>query len=36
MEEDLFAAKSVCGVLITIVTGGVVLGALAVLLATLL
>jgi hypothetical protein len=36
MEEDLFAAKSVCGVLITIVTGGVLLGVLAVLLATLL
>jgi hypothetical protein len=36
MEEDLFAARSVCGVLITIVTGGALLGILAVLLATML
>jgi hypothetical protein len=36
MEEDLFAARSVCGVLITIVTGGALLGMFAVLLATML
>jgi hypothetical protein len=36
VEEDLFAARTVCGVLIAIVTGGALLGALAVVLATLL
>jgi hypothetical protein len=36
MEDDLFAARSVCGVLIAIVTGGALLGALAVAIATLL
>ena len=35
VEEDLFAARSVSGVLIAIVTFGALLGALAVCLATL-
>jgi len=36
VEEDLFAARSVTGVLIAIVTFGALLGALGVLVATLL
>ena len=35
VDEDLFAAHSVAGVLIAIVTGGALLGALGVLLATM-
>ena len=36
VDEDLFAAHSVSGVLIAIVTGGALLGALGVLFATML
>lgn len=33
IEEDLGAGRSVCGVLISIVVGGLILGTIAVLLA---
>ena len=36
IEEDLFAARSVTGVLMAIVTFGAVLGALGVILTTLI
>lgn len=36
IDEDLFAARSVTGVLIAIVSGGALFGALTVLAATLL